>query len=239
MARVTVIGQSGAGKSYYAGYLLEQAVPQFDLAVHYDPEDEERGLSEKGNALYGTLPVDPDAARRVNWPVLVANHKKVRVVPMDMTMGQQRALYAALCRSVMYLCQDVIPEYSGFVSGDEAHNYLRQNQFHPWSERMITGGRKHQVECLHICQRPQLLHTTVISQADRRVYFRINDNNDLAKIESVSNFPADMLENLADRECIVENKSSGDWEQISTDGCGRSRPHFAKDDGIVDEALPV
>lgn len=43
MARVVVLGQSGTGKSYYTGYLLEQTVPEFGLAIHYDIEDEEIG----------------------------------------------------------------------------------------------------------------------------------------------------------------------------------------------------
>ena len=126
-----------------------------------------------------------------------------------------------------------------FVSCDEAHNLVPQNAFDKRVERLITGGRKHGVECLHISQRPQLLHTTVIFQADWRIDFRVNDDNDLAKINKVSAFPATMLQDLDDRMCIVENKGTGDWKSISTEDNGRKRPHYSRDDGIVDEHLPV
>lgn len=104
---------------------------------------------------------------------------------------------------------------------------------------MITGGRKHGVECLHISQRPQLLHTTVISQADKRIYFGISDDNDLRKIDQASSFPAYRLKDLRNRSCIVENKNTGKWVEIDTDGIARVRPHYSGSDGIVDRHLPV
>jgi DNA helicase HerA-like ATPase len=60
-------------------------------------------------------------------------------------------------------------EATAFVSCNEAHTILKQSNFPTACERMITGGRKRGVECLNISQRPQLLHTTVTSQADKRV----------------------------------------------------------------------
>jgi hypothetical protein len=240
VGRVTVLGRSGTGKSYYAGWLLEQTVPEFDVAVHYDIEDEETGLSDRQNdPLYKTLRVDKERADRLNWLKVVARHRKIRVVPESLTEGEMRALYAEICRVVMALCKDHKPDLTAFVGCDEAHNILKQANFPSEVERMITGGRKHGVECLHISQRPQLLHTTIISQADKRVYFGTSDNNDLKKIDKSSNFPAHKLKSLPSRTCIIENKDSGEWTEVDTDGVGRRRPHFSGDDGIVDEALPV
>lgn len=238
MARVTVLGRSGTGKSYYCGYLLEQTVPEFDLAIHYDIEDEEIGLSDrKHDPLYKTLPVDKATAKRVNWPTVFANHQKLRLVPQSLTEDEMRELYARICRVVMQICQQ--HDVTAFVSCDEAHNILKQNDFPEACERLITGGRKHGCEHLAISQRPQLLHSTVISQADKRVYFGISDDNDLKKINKTSNFPAGKLQDLPSRTCIVENKDSGEWTKLNTDGVGRERPHFSGDDGIVDEHLPV
>lgn len=260
MARINVIGQSGTGKSYYAGKLLEQAVPEFDLAVHFDIEDEEVGLSDANHdPIYQTLSVDPELAGELNWMKVVANHKKIRVVPEGMTVDEMRELYAVLCGVVMRLCEKVVPEWSAFVSCDEAHNIITQTDFDQRVERMVTGGRKHGVECLHITQRPQLLHTTVISQADRRVYFGVSDSNDLAKINSQSGFNADILQELPSRVCIVENKSTGDFRIVVVDPSqeehvpdhlrerfalvvdedDRKRPHYSGDDGIADRHLPV
>jgi hypothetical protein len=161
------------------------------------------------------------------------------VVPDGLTTEEQREVYAQISRAMMQLCKDATPDASGFVSCDEAHTINQQAQFDQRVERLITGGRKHAVECLHISQRPQLLHSTVISQADRRVYFGVSDQNDLAKIDSVSNFDADRLKTLEKRACIVENKDSGEVEELRTDGIGRERPHYSGDDGVVDKHLPV
>jgi len=240
VARVVNIGQSGTGKSYYAGFLLEQVVPSFDLAVHFDIEDEERGLSDANHdPLYKTLRVDKQKAEALSWPKVLYNHRKVRVVPEDLTTDEMTQLYATICGAVMKLCRSVVPDWTAFVSCDEAHNIITQASFPQPVERMITGGRKHGVECMHITQRPQLLHTTVISQADRRVYFRVTDNNDLAKIDGMSTFPAERLESLPDRVCIVENKSNAEHKRVETDGVDRQRPHYSGDDGVVDEHLPV
>jgi DNA helicase HerA-like ATPase len=240
MARVVVLGRAGTGKSYFSGWLLEQAVPKFDIAVHFDIEDEEIGLSDRQNdPLYKTLRVDRATAEKLNWMKVLYRHRKLRVVPESMVKEEMRALYAEICRVTMRLCKDKKPNLTAFLSCDEAHNILKQSNFPEQVERMITGGRKHGVEALHISQRPQLLHTTLISQADKRVYFGTSDDNDISKINKSSNFPATRLKSLESRRCIVENKDTGEWTEVDTDGVGRERPHFSGDDGIVDGALPV
>lgn len=260
MARINVIGASGTGKSHYAGKLLEQVVPEFDLAVHFDIEDEEVGLSDANHdPIYKTLEVSPELASRLDWIKVLANHRKIRVVPDGMTQEERQELYAVLCHVVMRICKDAKPEWTAFVSCDEAHNIVNQHAFDTRCERMITGGRKHGVECLHISQRPQLLHTTVISQSDRRVYFAVSDDNDIGKIDRVSAFPANLLDSLPARCCVVENKSTGDCKVLVTDPdyekhvpdklrsrmdvevdtTQREHPHYSGDDGIADEAFPV
>lgn len=238
MARVVVLGRSGTGKSYYTGYLLEQTVPEFTLAVHYDIEDEETGLSDRNHdPLYRTIKVGADEARSINWRRVLARQRTLRVVPVGFTEEEMRKLYAGICRFVMELCRG--REATAFVSCDEAHNILTQSAFPTACERLITGGRKHGVECLHISQRPQLLHTTVISQADKRVYFGISDDNDIRKIDKQSSFSAQRLNDLSSRTCIIENKNSGEWVEVDTNGVDRRRPHYSGDDGIIDSHLPV
>lgn len=256
MARICLIGQSGTGKSWAAGAILERVLDpghpnnpgsSFDLAVHFDPEDEETGLTDRNHdPLYQRLDVDVDLARRLNWKKVIYNHRKLRVVP-DMREDEKRELYGAICGAVFSLCKDVAPEWTAFISCDEAGQYVRQ---HDADDRVLTvqtRGRKHGVETMHICQRPQQLHTTVISQSDRRFYFRVNDDNDLGKINKQAGFNVHRvpeldgygLDDLEDRQVVVENKSSGEYVVQSTEDWTRIRPHHAKDDGIADGALPV
>ncbi|MBZ6496010.1 ATP-binding protein [Haloterrigena longa] len=239
---MTVIGASGSGKSYYTGALLEDRVPNFDIAVHFDLEDEEGGLSVEGNALYGTLVVDKDRFESIDWPKCLFNHRKLRVVPDALDDEEIEELYGQICEAAMSLCKDLeieaAPE-SALVSCDEAHQVLSKHSLDSRVNRMQTGGRKHGVETIHLAQRPALMPLTILSQSDRRIYFHVSEQRDIDKINKASTFDADRLKNLQAREAIVENKHSGEFEKIDTDNCDRERPHFSGDDGILDDALPV
>ncbi len=274
MARVTVLGRSGTGKSHKIGEILEKCLDPnhpdnggesdvFDAAVHFDLEDEEKGLSDPDhNPIYKTLPVTPEKAEKLSWIKVIWNHRRIRVVPEDMTLDQATELYARIAEAAMKFAKE-LDAGSILVSCDEAHNLISQTSFPDSVERMITGGRKHGCECVHASQRPQLLHTTVISQADLRVYFSITDDNDLAKIDSVSSFPAQILTELPSRVCVVENKNTGEAKVVVTDAdyankvpetalggpnhgiemvvdeSSRIRPHYSGDDGIIDQAFQV
>jgi hypothetical protein len=241
---------SGSGKSYYCGWLLEQIVPEFGLAIHYDVEDEERGLSDANHEpLYETLAVDQDRFASLDWIQVVYRHRVIRVVPDGLTVDETRELYGRLCAAVMALCKDLrrmdlskeaFRPDSAFVSCDEAHTVVPEGTpIDERVERLITGGRKHGVECLHVSQRPQLLHKTCITQADKRIYFAVNGERDLKKIDRMANFDAGRLKSLGSRRCIVENKDSGEWIEVDTNEIERARPHYSGDDGIADAALPV
>lgn len=248
MARVAVIGNSGTGKSWGAGAIIERVLdtshPEnpgstFDLAVHFDFEDEEKGLSDAANdPLLQRLDVTPDLAERIDWLKLLYNHRRLRVVP-DMTQEEAKELLGVISKAMMKLCKDVVPELTGFLSIDEAHNFIPQGNNDQRVHRLISGGRKHGVEFLVISQRPVSLHTSALGLADRRIYFRVDEKNDIRGLREVTTFNADILQNLKDRECVVENKSSGEHVRETTNNWNRIRPHYAKDDGIVDDALPV
>lgn len=248
MARVSVVGNSGTGKSWAAGAIIERILdpdhPQnegstFDIAVHFDYEDEERGLSDADhNPLYQRFDVSPDIARKVDWVKVIYNHRKLRVVP-DMTVEEATELLGVISYSLMKICKELAPRLTAFLSVDEAHNFIPQGNTDSRIHRLISGGRKHGVEFLAITQRPVSLHTNVIGLSDRRIYFRVDEKNDINGIQKVCGFDAARLKRLKDRECIIENKSSGESVTESTEDWTRIRPHHAKDDGIVDSALPV
>lgn len=255
MARVGVIGQSGTGKSYAAGALLERILDPdhpdhpgktFDLAVHFDPEDEETGLSDAENRpLYKRLDVDKQTAEAIDWQRLILKHRRLRVVP-DMLEEDARELLGVLCGAMFALCKDHESDPTGFVSSDEAGNYVTQTGADKRVLTAQTRGRKHGLETLHIMQRPQQAHTTIISQVDRRFYFRVNDDNDLSKLQKQAGFNVyDVpgldcgLSELEDRQVIIENTGTGEIVVESTEDWTRLRPHHSGDDGIIDDALPV
>lgn len=250
MARIAVIGQSGTGKSWGAGAIIERVLDPdhpdnagqtFDLAVHFDPEDEEKGLCDRDSdypPLYKTLEVDEALASKLDWMKVIYNHRYVRVVP-DMNEEPMAELYGVICGAVFTLCKDVVPELTAFISADEVGQYATQNGTDPRVLRVQSRGRKYGVETCHIMQRPQQVHSELISQSDVRFYLRITDDNDIRKLSSQTQFNANILEAFADREVMVENSSTGDYVRESTNDWTRLRPHYAGDDGILDESLPV
>lgn len=262
MARLLVMGQSGTGKSYALGALIERVLDDehpenpggesFDFAVHFDPENEERGLCEKGNRpLYQTLEVDARTAAQIDWPLLVARRKRVRVVP-DMSETAMQELFGVIADAVFELCKDHTPDKTCLLSCDESGQIVTQTGAADAALKVQTRGRKHGVETIHSAQRPQQLHTTIISQTDRRYYFRINNDNDLAKLNGQAGFnvnripveseyigPGDGLSDLPDRTVVAENVGAGKILVQSTEEWTRLREHYADDDGILDAGLRV
>lgn len=248
MARLSVIGNSGTGKSFAAGALIERVLDvdhpknpgeTFDLAVHFDYEDEEKGLSDANHSpLLKRLDVQASQARHIDWKRLIAREPYLRVVP-DMTMEEATELLGVISKAIMDLCKKVYPDATGFLSIDEAHNFVPQGNNDQRVHRLISGGRKHGVEFLVITQRPATIHTSALGLSDRRFYFRVDEKNDIRGLREVTTFNADKLQTLEDREVIIENKSTGEHIRQSTNDWDRIRPHHAKDDGIVDDALPI
>lgn len=248
MARTAVIGNSGTGKSWGAGALIERVLDPnhpknagqtFDIAVHFDYEDEEIGLSDADeDPLFERLDVDRELANRINWLKLLYRHRKVRIVP-DMTQEDAKELLGVICQAIMKLCKELAPDLTAFLSIDEAHNFIPQSNGDNRIHYLMSNGRKHGIEYLVISQRPVSLHTSALGLTDRRIYFRVDEKNDLRGLREVTTFNADELQTLDDRECIIENKSNGESVTVSTETWTRIRPHYSGDDGIIDDALPV
>jgi len=150
MARTAVIGNSGTGKSWAAGAIIERVLdldhPEnpgetFDLAVHFDYEDEEMGLSDANHdPIFQRFDVDADLAATLDWVSLLANHQRLRVVP-DMTPEQARKLLGVICEALMTLCKERVPEATAFLSIDEAHNFIPQSNEDERIHYLMSNGR--------------------------------------------------------------------------------------------------
>lgn len=261
MARLSIIGQSGTGKSWAGGALIERVLdPQhpdhpgetFDLAAHFDPEDEEIGLSDADNRpLYKRLDVDVETARSLDWKRVLLKHRRIRVVP-DMTVEDGQKLLGTLSGAMFDLCKNHRANPNGFLSSDEVGTYATQTGIDKRVLIAQTRGRKHGLETSHSMQRPQQAHSELISETDRRFYFRINDDNAIGKLQSQAGFNVERLpeaagseyaglslSELPDRTVVIENVSTGELAVESTEDWTRLRPHYSEDDGVIDDALPV
>jgi hypothetical protein len=252
MARTIVFGRSGAGKSWFLGWYLENVVSEFDFAVHVDIEDEEQGLSQSENPVFKTFYVDEEFYNRtvlyspsedeqeremplVHAVVLHNNH--VRVVPDSLTTEEQEDLFAQVCGLAMEIGKT---DNTFHVSADEAHQVVPDNgdDIDDRVERLLTGGRKKGVEYALSTQRPSNLHEEAFSQANYGVYFSLTKDVDVARVNGSSNYNAyQLLPDLQPREYIQEDLDSGDVFRASSNDLEREHPHLADDDGIADEAL--
>jgi len=230
MARITLLGQSGTGKSWYSGWLLENVVPEFEHAIHLDYEDEEQGMSLSEDPLYVTLFVDEELLDSLDFESVVERNKKLRVVPDGLTKDEIGDLAEELAAAALELGDC-------YFSIDEAHNVCESQSIGPKMERLVTGGRKRGVEWQAVTQRPQKLHEDVLSQSNISVYFAVSKDRDLKKIGDSSDVDAERISNLEKRQAIIENHDSGETKTIDTNNLSRKYPHVAGDDGKADDVL--
>jgi hypothetical protein len=230
MARITVLGQSGTGKSWYSGWLIENVLPEFEHAIHLDYEDEEKGMSLSEDPLYVTLFVDVDLLDSLDFESVVGRNKRVRAVPDGLTKDEIGDLAEGLAEAALELGDC-------YFSLDEAHNICESHSIDPRMERLITGGRKYGVEWQAVTQRPQKLHEDVLSQSNISVYFSVSKDRDLKKIGNSSDVDADRISGLDKRQAIIENHDTGEVKAIDTNNLSRKYPHVAGDDGKADELL--
>jgi hypothetical protein len=246
MARKGIFGRSGAGKSWYGGYYLERILPQFDYAVHFDIEDEERALSRRGDALLKTFYVDKEFAdRTVEYDdyvmplvqAVVLENKKVRIVPDGLTPEEQRELFAELSSLAMEIGET---SANFHLSADEAHTVVPDidDDLDERVVRMLTGGRKKGVEWCLITQRPANMHQEAYSQMNYAAYFSLTKDVDIGKVNGSAGFNAyTVLPELEPREFVLEDLDSGELRKLDTNNFERERPHVAADDGVADEIL--
>lgn len=260
MARTVIFGKSGSGKSWYTGeritQILEPEDPEkeFEFAIHIDLEDEERGLSKKGNALLKTFEVDKQDLRKQVYvdeddppgfvpeeelkdgPVIslpkyiIYQNKYVRVVPDGLDDAEQKVLVEMMSDAAMFTgdCH---------FSMDEAHRIATEGAMGSRLNDVITGGRKRGVEWCFITQRPQLIDKTIIAQADIGVFFKLTSERDVKKADKLAeSFDAEeVLPSLPPRTAIVEDYKNGNSFKIDTNDLDRKYEHVAGDDGKAND----
>lgn len=239
MARTLVAGSSGNGKSWETGRYLENVVPDFDYAVHFDPENEETGLCVEGRngepPVYKAFYVDRKGlAGEWDIPATIRKEQKLRVVPEGLTEQESIHLLALVCKTAMEVTDS---DATFHVSVDEAHNVIPKGKVHPLISRALTGGRKRGLEWTVATQRLQKIHEDSIGQANFGIYFSMA-GRDAAKVNDESVFNAEKeLPKLQRFECIYENRNTTEWWKVNTEQKERAHPHHTEDDGVGDEYL--
>jgi DNA helicase HerA-like ATPase len=229
VARMTILGSSGTGKSWYAGWMIENIAPELEYGIHLDYEDEERGLSLAENPLYETAAIDEDLLS-TDFESVLRRDKRLRVVPDGLKKSEIQDLAESLADAALEVGDC-------FFSWDEAHNVAGKHEIGDRLERLVTGGRKFGVEWLAVTQRPQKLHEDILSQSNVSVYFAVDSDRDLKKVDESSSVDIDRIRELDERQAIIENHGTGDVKAIDTNNLDRKYPHVAGDDGKAEDVL--
>jgi hypothetical protein len=88
-----------------------------------------------------------------------------------------------------------------------------------------------------VTQRPQKLHEDILSQSNVSVYFAVDSDRDLKKVDESSSVDIDRIRELDERQAIIENHGTGDVKAIDTNNLDRKYPHVAGDDGKAEDVL--
>ena len=238
MARTIVSGKSGSGKSWEMGRFLENVVPRFKYAIHFDMENEEPGLCanvDGAPAVYNAWYIDEPGLTEWDLPETIRQNQKLRVVPDGLTDEETVNLFALVCRTAMHISNQEDMDFH--ISADEAHNFIPKAGLHEDISRALTGGRKRGLEWTLGSQRLQNLHEDALSQSNYSIAFRM-DGRYAQKMNNYVGYDAERrLPQLGKRECIYNNRDKGEWWKVVTDQKNRAHPHAADDDGIADEFL--
>jgi len=220
-----ILGMSGMGKSWMEGYLIEQTTKQ---RIILDPKGEHVGLAEK-LLLFDRTAVAAVATLKGGWYELcrriIATQKSVRLQVKGLDYNEQLEMVDGLARAVH-------ERGHLFFSAGEYHRFAPNGRVPKWVQILHTDARTCQVDYIVSSQRPALLDTTVVSQANRRIAFKMEDVNDLKRAESlfrpvegVGRRSTDAIMQLRPRQCLYIDADTSEQQLIETETLTRKVAH--------------
>lgn len=170
-----ITGKSGKGKSWYEGFLIEQSNKP---RVIFDKKDEQVGLAQNVVRLtrerWTAMSKNPYAS----WRNILESYPNVRITTKGLTPQDLRDAAAS--------CARVVHEKGRMLwVGTEYHNIAPNGgSMGDCPEDILvlhTDARTCEVDIFFDSQRPALVDTTIMSQANRRVGFGMDDPNDIKR----------------------------------------------------------
>jgi DNA helicase HerA-like ATPase len=221
-----VLGMSGMGKSWMEGYLTENSVKQ---RVILDPKDEHIGLAEAHLLITREVmaaALDLPEGWVTFWRRVLGTGKSVRITARGLDYEENIAMVDALAR--------VIHERGNiFFVGGEYHRVAPNGRVPKWVQILHTDARSQGIDYIVSSQRPALLDTTVVSQANRRIAFKMEDINDLKRASTLFRNPdpsrfkdvMQVLMSLPPRTCLYINADTSEQAVVQTEKLHRKVAH--------------
>jgi DNA helicase HerA-like ATPase len=214
---VTIFGKSGCGKSFFAGWLASKLRGEEKRLVVWDKKNEYRGLAD------ALLTLDSHVIERIRntrhefFIRVLTDQPSLRIVPQGLTLDEMMEAYNELAHAIYELGNCVLLT-------EEAHIVCPQGQTPRYAQALVTDARTNANDLIFVTQRAQMLDTTIVSQGNVRVAFKMTDPNDLRRVATF--FPNPDPEHYANvglfiakmqpRIALFVNEKNGSEGVIST-----------------------
>ena len=202
-ASVLIVGSMGAGKSYFAQYLILKLNQKFKVII--DPSSE---YEIPGFAIVELNPWNYKDTLK-SFPEILKKYHYVIVQFDYLSLEDQKKIVDYLA-ALMFNIKNVI-----FMI-DEAHLYVGKTKPAKNAVNLATMGRKYGISTLYVTQRPQQLDTTVRSMTWYKIAFRVNDQRDVEALRGYLK-NVDILTTLPRRWFLYRN-AEGDTFLSTTEG---------------------
>lgn len=182
--RITVIGRTGSGKTFY---VLKSFFYQLNRVILHDRKHDLNGLK----ATYAHKPED------ILW---CWQHNRYRVVyqPHDPSQEDYNQVCALIFNKGNYV-----------LISDEISSYATASYIPYYLSELLRLGRVRNIGCINLTQRPMHVHNTVISEADYVVAFQLHLPGDRKKVAEVVGEEALKLGAIPRYHYLVYNAYSG------------------------------
>jgi len=218
-----VLGMSGMGKSWMMGYLAEASDKQ---RIILDPKNEHQGLADF-HFLADRSVLAAAAKQRDGWTDIfrkvLGTQKSVRIQVHGLDYEEYRTMMDGLARAMH-------ERGHLFFMADEYHRVAPNGRVPRWVQVLHSDARSQGIDGVIGSQRPALLDTTVVSQPNRRITFKMEDENDLKRTQSLfrpiqGRRVDEVISNLKPRECLYINADTSEQELIVTTNLTRNVQH--------------
>lgn len=175
-----IVGKPGSGKSHSLNYILHKELQMKRRAgiVILDLRADHINLIKTSEEFF-YLKISPRILNnyKLNWAGILAKYPYVVIEPFKMSRDEYMELTERVAQGVLDVenrilvieeAQMAMPVNSG----------IRRNM-----SAIITSGRKLGIDVYFTSQRPALVDTTAVSEANTRIVFSMDDVNDLKRIK--------------------------------------------------------
>jgi DNA helicase HerA-like ATPase len=215
--RWLIAGVTGSGKSYFTGYLMEEARRQLKRFIVLDTKkDNLRGLIQLKD-VHG-VQIYPNTAYNF---FKVLTHDYLVFYPSERTTAEQlKQQYKQLLETIYYHDKNRI------IVIEEAHRMVGQFNIEEIIELIQREGRGKGLSPMYLTQRIQDFSKLIWSQCDRTYIFRWFIPQDISYISKMIPDFDKINSELAEHDVLEYNHKNGEHKIIKAQDIKRITAHY-------------